>query len=196
MMADQEKDGAGEPAARTKRERTSPIIQRNIRAVAELAAEQQKARSMEDQFAMTVSRFAGSMNFVYVHAIVFGLWTVASLGWIPGIHDFDKGLVALNTIATLEAIFLATFVLIAQNRMAANEEIRNHLDVQVSLLAEDETTHILRLVAAIGEKMGIAEAQDPEIKQLIRNVEAQEIIDQIEVEIDEANGVAAKAKER
>jgi uncharacterized membrane protein len=195
-MADPEADAADATVPRTARERTSPIVQRNIRAVAALAAEQQKAKSMEDQFAMTVSRFAGSMNFVYVHAIVFGLWTAASLGWIPGVHGFDKGLVALNTIATLEAIFLATFVLIAQNRMAANEEIRNHLDVQVSLLAEDETTHILRLVAAIGEKMGIEEAQDPEIKQLIRSVEAQEIIDQIEVEIDEVNGAAAREKAR
>ena len=196
MMADPETDPPAEAPARTARERTSPIIQRNIRAVAELAAEQQKAKSMEDQFAMTVSRFAGSMNFVYVHAIVFGVWTAASLGWIPGIHHFDKGLVALNTIATLEAIFLATFVLIAQNRMAANEEIRNHLDVQVSLLAEDETTHILRLVAAIGKQMGIDEAHDPEIKQLIRSVEAQEIIDQIEVQIDKANETVARDKGR
>jgi uncharacterized membrane protein len=187
-MADPQREAPEGGAPRTARERTSPIVQRNIRAVAELAAEQQRAKSMEDRFAMAVSRFAGSMNFVYVHAIVFGLWAAASLGWIPGVHHFDKDLVALNTIATLEAIFLATFVLIAQNRMAANEEIRNHLDVQVSLLAEDETTHILRLVAAIGEKMGIEEARDPEIKQLIRSVEAQEIIDQIEVEIDETKG--------
>jgi Predicted membrane protein len=195
-MADPQADAANVEAPRTARQRTSPIVQRNIRAVAELAAEQQRAKSMEDRFAMAVSRFAGSMNFVYVHALVFGLWAAASLGWIPGVHHFDKGMVALNTIATLEAIFLATFVLISQNRMAANEEIRNHLDVQVSLLAEDETTHVLRLVAAIGEKMGIEAANDPEIKQLIRSVEAQEIIDQIEVEIDEATSATLRGKTR
>jgi uncharacterized membrane protein len=194
MMADPHADAAGGTPARTARERTSPIVQRNIRAVAELAAEQQKAKSMEDRFAMAVSRFAGSMNFVYVHAMIFGVWAAASFGLIPGVQHFDKDLVTLNTFATLEAIFLATFVLIAQNRMAANLEIRNHLDVQVSLLVEDETTHILRLVAAIGDKMGIAEAQDPEIKQLIRNVEAQEIIDQIEVEIDQVNDAASRDK--
>ncbi len=192
-MADVQIATEAEAPARTLRQRSSPIIQRNIRAVAELAAEQQKAKSMEDRFAMAVSRFAGSMNFVYVHALIFGLWAAASLGLIPGVHHFDKDMVVLNTIATLEAIFLATFVLIAQNRMAANEEIRNHLDVQVSLLAEDETTHILRMVSEIGKKMGIAAADDPEIKQLIRSVEAQEIIDQIEVEIDEAaNGTAER----
>ena len=190
-MDDPQLDAPYGTAKRTARQRTSPIVQRNIRAVAELAADQQKAKSIEDRVAMAVSRFAGSMNFVYVHALIFGLWTAANMGLFPGIQNFDHNLNALNTIATLEAIFLATFVLIAQNRMTANEEVRNHLDVQVSLLAEHETTHILRLVTAIGEKMGISGVDDPEIMELLRNVEAQEIIDQIEVEIDSDAGPTA-----
>jgi uncharacterized membrane protein len=171
--------------SRTARERTSPILERNIRALAELAEVQQKAVSFEDRIAMGVSRFAGSMRFVYVHAVVFGIWAAADLGYIPGIRGFDPALIGLNTVATIEAIFLATFVLIAQNRMSINAETRNHLDVQVSLLTEHETTHILRLVAAIGEKMGVAEASDPEIEQLIRRVEPQEMMDQIDSVIAE-----------
>lgn len=190
-MDDPQLDAPDDTPKRTARQRSSPIVQRNIRAVAELAADQQKAKSIEDRVAMAVSRFAGSMNFVYVHALIFGLWTAANMGLFPGIRNFDHNLNALNTIATLEAIFLATFVLIAQNRMTANEEVRNHLDVQVSLLAEHETTHILRLVTAIGEKMGVAGVDDPEIRELLRNVEAQEIIDQIEVEIDSDAGPTA-----
>jgi uncharacterized membrane protein len=176
---------------RTARQRTSPIVERNIRALAELAEEQRKVKSPGDRLAMAVSHFAGSMNFVYVHAIVFGVWIVANVSHIPGVRHFDPNLNALNTIATLEAIFLATFVLIAQNRMTSNEEIRNHLDVQVSLLTEEETTHILRLVALMGRKMGITEAEDPDINQLIRNLEAKEIIEQIEVQIDEASAAGA-----
>ena len=107
------------------------------------------------------------------------------MGLLPGIRPIDRDLIVLNTVATIEAIFLATFVLIAQNRMSASEEVRTELDVQVSLLVETETTQILRLVAAMGEKMGLNEVNDPEIQQLIRRVEAQEIIDQIEGEIQE-----------
>jgi len=173
--------------ARTARERTSPILERNIRALADLAAEQQKPKSAGDRVAMAISRFAGRMAFVYLHAVVFGIWTAIDLGWIPGIHRVDPQLVGLNTVATIEAIFLATFVLIAQNRMSSNEEIRNHLDVQVSLLTEQETTHILRLVAKMSEKMGLSDAQDPEIRQLLRTVEAQEMIEQIEDQIDAAD---------
>jgi uncharacterized membrane protein len=184
-MSDTEPDTQRE-AARTARERKSPIIERNIRALVELAAEQQKPRSTGDHLAMTVSAFAGRMQFIYLHAVVFGLWALAGRGWIPGIHAFDRDLIALNTVATVEAIFLATFVLIAQNRMNTNAETRNHLDVQVSLLTEHETTHILRVVKAIGEKMGVAEVADPEIAQLLRSVEPQEMIDQIEGQVDSA----------
>ncbi len=184
-MAELQQSGAPDQSARTARQRTSPIVERNIRALAELADEQRKAKSIGDQVAISVSHFAGRMNSVYVHAIIFGLWVAANAGVFPVLHHFDPNLNALNTIGTLEAIFLATFVLIAQNRMAANEEIRNHLDVQVSLLTEVEATHILRLVAKMGEKMGISEASDPDIKHLIRSLETQEIIDQIGVQIDE-----------
>ena len=128
--------------------------------------------------AAAISRFIGSMKFVYLHVIGLVLWAVAELGLIPGL---DVGLSSsrLGTIASLEAIFVATFVLIAQNRMVAQQEVRNHLDVQVSLLNEHETTHIGRLVAAMSEKMGLPEARDPEIQELIRDVEPLHMIDRI-----------------
>ena len=184
-MADTNSNGGEAERKRTARERSSPILQRNIRALAELTASHQQPKSLEDRVAIAVSRFAGSMKFVYAHAIVYGTWAAAHMGLLPGIRPIDRDLIVLNTVATIEAIFLATFVLIAQNRMSASEEVRTQLDVQVSLLVETETTQILRLVAAMGEKMGLNEVNDPEIQQLIRRVEAQEIIDQIEGEIQE-----------
>ncbi|HUQ18108.1 MAG TPA: DUF1003 domain-containing protein [Gemmatimonadaceae bacterium] len=191
-MADPRRTETERPERGTRRR--SSIVERNLRALAELADAQRQAKSMQDRFAMAVSHFAGRMSFVYVHAVVFGLWVLANTGLLPGIRHFDPNLNALNTIATLEAIFLATFVLIAQNRMSENEEIRNHLDVQVSLLTEEETTHILRLVAKMGEKMGIEEANDPDIRQLIRNVETQELIEQIGKEIEASTDVNSKPR--
>ncbi|MFN2602405.1 MAG: DUF1003 domain-containing protein [Gemmatimonadaceae bacterium] len=172
---------------RTGRGRSSPIVERNMRALAAVAEDQRKTKSVQDRFAIAVSRFVGQMNFVYIHVVLFGVWMAANKSLIPGVHHFDPDLSWLNTLATLEAIFLATFVLIAQNRMAEIDEIRNHLDVQVSLLTEEETTHILRLVAKMGEKMGIDESADPAIKELVRKVEAQELIDQIGAEIEGAD---------
>jgi uncharacterized membrane protein len=61
-------------------------------------------------------------------------------------------------IASVEAIFLSTFVLISQNRMAALADKRADLDLQISLLAEHEISRIIALVTSIAERMGIEEA--------------------------------------
>jgi len=58
--------------------------------MAELAAEQQQAKSMGDRFTIAVSRFAGSMNFVYLHAVVFGLWAAANMGQVPRVHNLTE----------------------------------------------------------------------------------------------------------
>ena len=189
-MTDSSVNPTDNTSPRAKRGRSSPVVDRNMRALAELAEAQRRDKSMQDKFAILVSRFAGQMRFVYVHLFVFGLWIIANTRFMSTAYHFDPHLNGLNTLATLEAIFLATFVLIAQNRMSETEEIRNHLDVQVSLLTEEETTQILRLVAKIGEKMDIAEANDPEIKHLIRNIRAGELIEQIEGAMDSTEEAA------
>jgi uncharacterized membrane protein len=58
------------------------------------------------------------MPFVYIHAAVFELWGIVNLGWL-GLHPFDPSFVVLAMIASVEAIFLSTFILISQNRMSA-----------------------------------------------------------------------------
>jgi uncharacterized membrane protein len=124
------------------------------------------------------------MTFVYIHIAALVIWGALRLGLIPGVPPFGLTFTRIGTIASLEAILIATFVLIEQNRMAEQAEVRNHLDVQVSLLNEHETTYILRLAAAIAEKMDLPEARDPEIKELIRHVEPQQMIDRIEMQSD------------
>lgn len=165
---------------------TLNIVERNVRALVEHAAEQERTKSAGDRVASTVSSFIGSMKFVYIHLIALLVWGVVRLGLVPGVPPLGVSFTRIGTIASLEAILIATFVLIEQNRMSRRAEIRNHLDVQVSLLNEHETTHILRLAAAMAEKMELPEAQDPEIKELIRDVEPRQMIDRIEVHSGEA----------
>ncbi|MDO8502767.1 MAG: DUF1003 domain-containing protein [Gemmatimonadaceae bacterium] len=163
---------------------TANVVERNVRALVEHAAEQERTKSTSDRVAAAISAFAGSMKFVYFHAVAFGLWTAVDMGWVPAVHNFDPSFTKLGTLASVEAIFLATFVLITQNRMAAQEEIRNRLAVQMSLLNEHETTHILRLVVAMSDRMELREAGDPEIQELLRDVEPQDMIDRIAVHSD------------
>lgn len=160
------------------------VVERNVRALVAHAAEQERAKSAGDRLASAISGFVGSMKFVYLHLIGLALLGAAKMGVIPGLQNVGLSFTRLGTIASIEAIFVTTHVLIAQNRMTAQQDIRNHLDVQVSLLNEHETTHILRLVAAMSEKMGLPEARDPEIQELIHDVEPLHMIDQIAVHSD------------
>jgi uncharacterized membrane protein len=162
----------------------TPLLDRNVRAVIEHAAEEERSKPTSDKVAMTIWRFAGTMNFVYFHVVAFGLWTALDLGWISGIRNFDPTFTILGTTAAVEAIFLAAFVLMAQLRMADTADKRNQLDVQVSLVAEQEITHILRLVAAMSERMGIAEANDPEIQEFLRELKPREVLERIEEHTD------------
>ncbi len=159
--------------------RMTKVVERNIRALLERKEQEARERKTQDKVADSITRFAGSMAYVYIHLVVYGLWVIWNLGWI-GIKPFDPTFVVLAMIASVEAIFLSTFVLISQNRMSAQADKRAELDLQVSLLAEHEVTHLIKLVRAIAHKMDIEEAHDPEFDELTRNVAPEKVMDRME----------------
>jgi uncharacterized membrane protein len=156
------------------------VVERNIRALLEHRQEQQVTRSRQERIADAITRFAGSMKFVYIHLMVFGLWVLINLGLIPVVPAFDPTFVVLAMVASVEAIFLSTFVLISQNRMSAMADKRADLDLQVSLLAEHEITRLITLVTAMAEQMGIEAAQDPELPELSRDVQPEKVLAEME----------------
>src|SRR5690606_40574551 len=72
-----------------------------------------------------------------IYLILFGGWIAINTGIIGIIEPWDPTLVVLAMIASVEAIFLSTFVLINQNRMAAEDDARADLDLQVNLRSEE-----------------------------------------------------------
>ena len=82
--------------------------------------------------------------------------------------------------ASVEAIFLSTFVLITQNRMAALADRRADLDLQVSLLTEHELTRVVTLVTAMAERMGVPESRAPELAELAKDVAPEKVLDRID----------------
>jgi uncharacterized membrane protein len=102
----------------------SPVLERNIRALQRRRQREEKEATAEDRVAEAITRFTGSMRFVYLHLALFGFWILANLGWVPGVPVWDPSFVVLAMVASVEAIFLSTFVLISQNRMAAAADKR------------------------------------------------------------------------
>ena len=165
----------------------APALTRNIDAIIERRKEAARSASMEERAAAAISKFAGSMMFVYIHLVFFGLWIAINVGLLPIIPAWDPSLVVLAMEASVEAIFLSTFVLINQNRMAAEDNIRADLDLQVSLLNEHETTRLIELVTAIAHKLDIRTEADQELNELKRDVSPSAVMDRITEAVEEAN---------
>ena len=155
-------------------------LKRNIEALRRRRSEEEERAALDEKLARAVTRFAGSMRFVYVHAALYGAWIVANLGWIPGVTPWDPSFVVLAMIASVEAIFLSTFILITQNRMAAAAHRRAELDLQVSLLAEAEITKLVELVAMIAERMNLSSEGEHELEEMKQRVAPEAVLDAIE----------------
>ncbi|MDQ0454601.1 DUF1003 domain-containing protein [Rhizobium paknamense] len=155
-------------------------LDRNIEALIARRREEERRASLEDRIAARITSFAGSMTFVYLHAIIFGLWILINLGLVPLLPAFDPSLVILAMVASVEAIFISTFVLISQNRMTKSADKRADLNLQISLLAEHEATRMLTLLVTIAGKLDIDLSHDTEIHELTEDVVPEQVLDTIE----------------
>jgi uncharacterized membrane protein len=157
----------------------TPVLHRNVEALVARRREDERTRSRQDRLADGITRFTGSMRFVGIHLALFGAWILWNLPPSP-LPRFDPSYVVLAMFASVEAIFLSTFVLISQNRMAAAADRRAELDLQISLLAEHEVTRLIRIVKAVGERLGVEEAQSPDLPHLERDVQPEAVLDRID----------------
>ncbi len=159
-------------------------LRRNIEALRERRRHDAQNRSLSDRVADTITGFTGSMTFVLLHLGLFGFWIVANLGLLPGVPRWDESFVVLAMIASVEAIFLSTFVLISQNRMMAAADQRADLDLQIGLLTEHEVTNLIRMVRQIAERVGV-DVPHEEVAELERNVAPEAVLDAIETTPDD-----------
>jgi uncharacterized membrane protein len=100
------------------------VVARNIEALLLRQTQEQKARTTQQRIADAITYAAGSMPFVYVHLAIVVFWIVVNVGWTP-LKPFDPTFVLLATAASVEAIFLSTFVLVTQNRMQRDATYRS-----------------------------------------------------------------------
>ncbi|MCI0444340.1 DUF1003 domain-containing protein, partial [bacterium] len=102
-----------------------------------------KAEKVDDQ----VTDFTGSVAFLVINSLWFIVWIVINLNLIPGIKAFDPFPFALLTMTvSLEAIFLSIFVLITQNRQSKIADLRQEIDLQINMIAEEEITKVMQML--------------------------------------------------
>src|ERR1035437_7838231 len=113
-------------------------------------------RSSAERLADAVGVFAGSLRCIVLHIVLVIAWLLVNCGKIPGARPLDPyPFSLLGVIVAVEAVILSSFILMRQNRMMRRGERRDHLNLQVDLLAEKEITKLLQMVRAICGQMGL-----------------------------------------
>jgi uncharacterized membrane protein len=134
----------------------------NINAIVEVERQAMRHASLGERVGQAISDFVGTMTFVSLHAAGMIAW----IGWnglaSPPLRfdPYPYGL--LTFIVSLEGVLIATFVLIAQNRMSRQSDERDHLSLQISMLGEQELTLILKLLRRISERLGMPPESEEE----------------------------------
>jgi len=126
----------------------------------------------------------GSNTFLLVNIILFSAWILINTNQVKGVSSFDPlPFNLLTLVVSLEAIILAIFVLISQNRTAKVDDLREETHLQLNLISEREITKIIKMMALLLEKNGIDLSQDPELHKMIRPISEEEIEKRLEKEI-------------
>lgn len=141
-------------------------------------------RTPTERLADWMTTAFGSMTFLIGNVVVFAVWILINTNMIDGIAAFDPfPFSLLTTIVSLEAIILAIFVLVSQNRNMKVDDLREEIHLQINLIAEKEITKVMKMMALLLEKQGIDLSRDPELKKLLRPISEEEIEKKLEKEI-------------
>ena len=135
-------------------------------------------REFGERLSEWIALFAGSMLFVYIHVVWFALWILINTVFKAAIDPFP--FTFLTFVVSLEAIFLSTFILISQNHETQLTNRRNHLDLQINMLAEQENTKMLELLQEIAKKVGV-KVDDEATKALVEEVDPEVLLEEIVV---------------
>jgi uncharacterized membrane protein len=149
----------------------------NVRAISEWEQAALHARSGAERLSDWITATAASGPVLIAHVIWFAAWTIVNVGAIRAWKPFDPfPFPFLTMTVSLEAIFLALFVLASQNRLAHQSDKRAHLDLQVNLLAEREMTAVLQLLQDIAAHLDVpTSVTSAQLRELAKKTDVHEI---------------------
>jgi uncharacterized membrane protein len=167
---------------------------RNIERIAALERAARHDRTRLDRFTDAVTSAAGSPAFLVAHGIWFAGWMVYNAMGDRPLDPYPFGLLML--IVSLEAIFLSAAVLMTQNRMQRQADRRAHLDLQVNLLAEQELTTMLKMLAGLCQRLDVPVIEhDGQVEQLLKDTNIETIATALDRELPSSTTSPASTRE-
>lgn len=127
-------------------------------------------RTMAQSLADWMTKTFGTFTFLMFNLMFFAVWILINLNLLPDYPTFDPyPFNMLTTLVSLEAIILSVFVLISQNRAQRIDDLREEIDLQITVIAEKEVTKIMNMLYLLLEKNGIDLSKDPELKKMLKS---------------------------
>jgi uncharacterized membrane protein len=157
-------------------------VQEHIALVAKHEQEFLAKRSQAERATDAIAAFAGSLTFVVIHVVLFTCWIVVNTATIGRLPHFDpRPFSMLATLVALEAILLASFILMRQSRLGRRADERDHLMLQLLLLMEKEITAVLGIDRQIATHIGLsAQANETDLQQLSAQTSIDDVTQAIE----------------
>jgi uncharacterized membrane protein len=155
--------------------------QRNIAAIVRLEQEYLQKRGVTARLVDLIVDSVGTMPSFLFHMALFACWILINNGVISDIRPWDPfPFILLTMLVSMEGVVLALFVLMKQNRMSRRADEREHLHLQVNLLAEKEITRILQLQQSLADHLGVREISDnPEIRELAEETVIEKLANEV-----------------
>ena len=130
------------------------LTRKNVETVAKMEKAVHAQRTHGEKLADHIATVVGSWTFIIVQSILLFVWLVLNV--VHGVAHWDPyPYTLLNLVLAFEAAFASPIIMMSQNRQGRLAEMRNHLDLQINLLSEQENTETLRLLRKISEKVGV-----------------------------------------
>jgi uncharacterized membrane protein len=194
------------PAAATAkpvRDSAPPSMAESIEKVIQAENNALRPTTLSEAITDAIGGFAGTLPFVAVQIAACAGWVIVNTGQIPGIGAFDPfPYPLLSTITSLEAVLLAAFVLMKQNRMSTVADRRAHLDLQVNLLTERESTRVIQMLERLSSQFGVEQHHDAESRELSNHIAVDQLVEELDRRMPDAsssrstNEASARTQER
>jgi uncharacterized membrane protein len=160
--------------------RAPESVAENIETVIRVENEALQPRSSSEAITDVISEFVGTIAFVALQILASGGWVIVNAGKIPWITPFDPfPYPLLSAITSLEAVLIAAFILMKQNRMGIVAHRRDHLDLQVNLLTERRATRIIQMLERLGAHLGVEQHHDPKSSELTQHVAVEHLLEEL-----------------
>ncbi len=162
-------------------------IQEQIGTIAKHEQEFLARRSPAERLGDLTAAIVGNLGFVAAHIVLFLFWILVNTLHVPGISQFDPApFTLLGTAVAMEAILLASLILMRQSRLARRSDEREHLMLQILLLTEKEVTALISMNQQIAKKVGLTEITNRmEIEQLGQETSIDEVAQNIQRSLSE-----------